>query len=62
MSEADLYALAWVAVLTVNLFVTVWVLADAGIDPARIPVIGPIFDRTWTALKNGLRKVLRIKD
>ncbi|PYY59978.1 hypothetical protein DEJ17_06310 [Curtobacterium sp. MCSS17_011] len=62
MSEADLYALAWVAVLTLNIGVAGWILADAGLDPARIPIVGPIFERTWNALTRAMRKLLHIKD
>lgn len=62
MSEMELYAAAWAGIITLWAVVIGLFMADAGIDPARIPVFGPIFERTWTALVSGLRKVLRIKD
>lgn len=62
MSEAHLYGMAWAGVITLWAVVIGLFLGQAGIDPARIPVVGPIFDRTWSSLTAAMRKVLSIKD
>jgi hypothetical protein len=61
VSESEAYALAAVGVIALWAIALALYLPDAGLDPARIPFVGPVLEHTWDAIVGAARKMLGVR-